>query len=247
MNPQTILEYCRRAGTVGAVRHEEFAAYVIGLSQRKKDGDQWVNVETPYMSVDGRIAMANEDHRRQGMKLNIGPALVILDDEAQLTLQVGIESEIYGTRHGIATSRKIAPEGKRPGAEQELPWEVAETSAIGRALGQFGYGIFPGSGLATAEDIARVESNAPRAQRKPAASKSNAPQQPAAGQPPTETKVTYNEFWKVARAFGFSANAAQPFLKANTADGETDWAGALRDLQTKADAEGRKPTANGGR
>ncbi len=160
MTHAQILEYCKRAGKVGAVNHEEFIDFVLVMVNRKKVDNEWVTVESPYMAVDGRIAMANEDHRRQTKKMDIGPATVIANTDTELTLQVAIESEIYGKRHGIATSRKIAPEGKKPSAEQELPWEVAETSAIGRALGEFGYGIFPGSGLASADDMQRVQTDA---------------------------------------------------------------------------------------
>jgi len=65
---------------------------------------------------------------------------------------VGIVSSIYGTRYGIATSWK---KGGAP-IEGQHPWEVAETSAVGRALGMFGYGVLPGTGLTHAEDMQRV-------------------------------------------------------------------------------------------
>jgi hypothetical protein len=65
---------------------------------------------------------------------------------------VTVTSEVYGTRHGIATSRKKGGAN----AEREFPWEVAETSAIGRALAAMGYGLIPGAGLASAEDMLRA-------------------------------------------------------------------------------------------
>jgi hypothetical protein len=75
-----------------------------------------------------------------------------VDNEEQLTLLVSVVSEVYGRRHGIATSRRV---GGSP-VEREYPWEVAETSAIGRALASMGYGLLPGAGLASAEDMERV-------------------------------------------------------------------------------------------
>jgi hypothetical protein len=152
MTREQILEWCRLAPAVGAVKHEEFADYVVALQQRKKIDDEWTTVETPYMAVDGKLAMANEDHRRQAKRLDFGPPQVLVDNGEQLTLLVTVTSEIYGTRHGIATSRRSGGTG----AEREFPWEVAETSAIGRALSAMGYGLFPGSGLASAEDMLRV-------------------------------------------------------------------------------------------
>jgi hypothetical protein len=158
MTREQVLEICRRAPAVGAVIHEEFADYVVPLHQRKKIEDEWVNIEVPYMAVDGKLAMANEDHRRQGKRLDFGAPQVLVDNAEQLTLLVTVTSEVYGTRHGIATSRRIG--GTE--TEREFPWEVAETSAIGRALSAMGYGLFPGSGLSSAEDMMRVsDSNRP--------------------------------------------------------------------------------------
>jgi hypothetical protein len=169
MTREQVLEICRRAPTVGTVTHEEFADYVVPLQQRKKIDDEWTSVQVPYMAVDGKLAMANEDHRRQGKRLDFGAPQVLVDNSEQLTLLVTVTSEVYGTRHGIATSRRIG--GTE--AEREFPWEVAETSAIGRALSAMGYGLFPGSGLSSAEDMLRVtnrnqkphkpESRAPKA------------------------------------------------------------------------------------
>ena len=111
------------------------------------------------MTVDGKLAMANQDHLRQGKRLDFGFPQILVDNEDQLTLMVTITSEVYGTRHGIATSRRIGGTA----AEREFPWEVAETSAIGRALSAMGYGLFPGSGLASAEDMLRVGTDNARA------------------------------------------------------------------------------------
>jgi hypothetical protein len=163
MTREDILEICRRAPAIGAVKHEEFADYVVVLNQRKKIDDEWTNVEHPYMAVDGKLVMANEDHRRQGKRLDFGSPQVLVDNEDQLTLMVSVKSEIYGERHGIATSRRVGGTN----AEREFPWEVAETSAIGRALSAMGYGLFPGSGLASAEDMLR-SSAVGHGERKPA-------------------------------------------------------------------------------
>ncbi len=151
MTREEILEVCRKARDVGAVKHEEFCDYVVVLQQRKKVDDEWTTVEAPYMAVDGKLAMANEDHRRQGKRLDFGTPQVLVDTADQLTLLVTATSELYGTRHGIATSRRVGGTDM----EREFPWEIAETSAIGRALTAFGYGLFPGSGLASADDMLR--------------------------------------------------------------------------------------------
>ncbi len=152
MTREEIVSLCRKARDVGAVKHEEFVDYILVLETRRKIKDEWQNVEHAYMAVDGKLAMANEDHRKQGKKLNFAEPKILLDNAEQLTLQVTVTSEIYGVRHGIATSRKKGGSS----AEREFPWEVAETSAIGRALAAMGYGLLPGAGLASAEDMMRA-------------------------------------------------------------------------------------------
>ncbi len=150
---------------MGAVKHEDFVDYILVLETRRKIKDEWQNVEHAYMAVDGKLAMANEDHRKQSKKLVFAEPKILLDNAEQLTLQVTITSEIYGVRHGIATSRKKGGAA----AEREFPWEVAETSAIGRALAAMGYGLLPGAGLASAEDMMRANatSGAPEPTRRP--------------------------------------------------------------------------------
>lgn len=152
MTREQILQIVRATPNFGKVAHEEFADYVLALSKRFKTDDGWQTTEHPYMTVDGKLAMANQDHARLAKRLDFSAPQVLVDNEDQLTLMVTVNSEMYGTRHGIATSRRIG------GSEIErlFPWEVAETSAIGRALSAMGYGLFPGSGLASADDMLRA-------------------------------------------------------------------------------------------
>ncbi len=152
MTREQILQIVRATPNFGKVAHEEFADYVLALAQRKKTDEGWQTTEHPYMTVDGKLAMANQDHARLAKRLDFSAPQILVDNDEQLTLLVTVTSEMYGTRHGIATSRRIG------GSEIErlFPWEVAETSAIGRALSAMGYGLFPGSGLASADDMLRA-------------------------------------------------------------------------------------------
>jgi hypothetical protein len=88
MTNEQILTACRNAGNVGSVSHEEYAHYVIVMTNRKKDGDGWKVVETPYMPVDGRIAMARADHRKQGKKLDFYPPVILANTEEFLTMSL---------------------------------------------------------------------------------------------------------------------------------------------------------------
>jgi hypothetical protein len=157
MTREEMLALSRRARDLGAVKHEDYIDYIVVLESRSRGDDEWQPVENAYMAVDGKLAMANEDHRKQNKRLDFAEPKILLDNDEQLTLQVTVTSEIYGTRHGIATSRKKAGTF----AEREFPWEVAETSAIGRALAAMGYGLLPGAGLASAEDMMRVSTPTP--------------------------------------------------------------------------------------
>ncbi len=152
MTREEILALCRRTRDVGAVKHEDFIDYVVVLESQRRVGDEWQTTEHAYMAVDGKLAMANEDHRKQSKRLDFAEPKVLLDNPEQLTLQVTVTSEIYGTRHGIAPSRKKGGTS----TDRDFPWEVAETSAIGRALAAMGYGLIPGAGLASAEDMLRA-------------------------------------------------------------------------------------------
>jgi len=152
MKREDILELCRKAPPIGQVKHEDFVDYIVVLEQNRRVAGEWVRVESAYMAVDGKIAMATLDHRLQGKRLDFEDPVVLVDSDEQLTLMVAVTSELYGRRHGIATSRKV---GGTP-AEQNYAWEVAETSAIGRALSGFGYGVLPGAGLASADDMVRA-------------------------------------------------------------------------------------------
>lgn len=152
MKREEIQTICRRTPDVGKIRHEDFVDYVVVLETPRRIEGDWVMVETAYMAVDGKLAMANMDHRLQGKRLDFEDPIVLVDNEEQLTLMVIINSELYGRRHGIATSRKVGGTA----TEEAFPWEVAETSAIGRALTAMGYGLLPGAGLASAEDMLRA-------------------------------------------------------------------------------------------
>lgn len=108
-----------------------------------KDGALYTTIRVPYMSVDGRVQWARDEHRKAGKKLIFHPP--VIDKNAGL-VSVTIESEILGTATGTS---KI---GNGTGVDRTNPIENAETSAIGRALGFLGYGLI-GTGIASAEEV----------------------------------------------------------------------------------------------
>lgn len=148
-------EILAAAGKNGSVRVADYANWVTGISRKAKDArGNWSEVSNPYMSVDGRIRMACDDHQGQGGTLDFMPTEIVENQDDRVTVMVTIVSSIYGQRTGTATSWLI---GGAP-IEKQHPFEIAETSAIGRALAAMGYGLLPGSGLASAEDMERATS-----------------------------------------------------------------------------------------
>ena len=92
MTRDQILQIVRATPNFGKVAHEEFAEYVLALAQRKKTDEGWQTTEHPYMTVDGKLAMANQDHARLAKRLDFSPPQVLVDNEDQLTLMVTVTS-----------------------------------------------------------------------------------------------------------------------------------------------------------
>jgi hypothetical protein len=162
MTRDELVEVCRKAPTFakGSIKHEDFLAYIVILERKNKDTGQIT--ETPYMTAPGRLAMALADHDLQGKRFSVAPTEILVTNEKYIVLQVSCQSDLYGVRSGIAMSRFAAR-----GAEGDNPYEVGETSALGRALAGFGYGLLPKAGL-SAGDLSSANPAAARSQRTPA-------------------------------------------------------------------------------
>lgn len=133
--------------------------YIKLLPRRKNIGTErtpyYVQVDVPYMTVDGRIAMLIDEHMNAKQKYTIHPAeFFIAPDSKTLLCRVTVET-MRGTAAGTA---KVGINGT--GVDATNPYENAETSALGRALGFLGYGLL-GSGIASYEEVkSAIESEA---------------------------------------------------------------------------------------
>ncbi|MGH7203722.1 MAG: hypothetical protein ACREHC_04745 [Candidatus Levyibacteriota bacterium] len=97
-----------------------------------------------YMTVARRVELAQENRALEGVGtevLNHNPVVV----KAKVTLK----GEVYT---GISS---VSPDSTRQ-IEKENPYEVAETSAVGRALGFAGYGVI--ESIASADEMFRATS-----------------------------------------------------------------------------------------
>ncbi|MEC2074188.1 hypothetical protein [Alkalihalophilus marmarensis] len=108
-----------------------------------QDGKAYCSVSKPYMMVDGRVKWARDEHKQNEKKLFIHPP-AISEDGTFLTVHV--ESEWLGSSSGSST----IPVGNQ-GFAATSAIEMAQTSALGRALGFLGYGLI-GGGFITAEE-----------------------------------------------------------------------------------------------
>ena len=95
-----------------------------------------------YITVAGRLELAHKD----GKLVSIETELLPVDG------QVVVKATVK-TKTGVFTGISAANPAKL--IEKTSPFEVAETSAVGRALGFAGYGVL--DGIATAEEMKKAE------------------------------------------------------------------------------------------
>jgi hypothetical protein len=162
-------------------------------------GRTFVKIATPYMSVDGRLAMFADAHKEAGKTYKITSNLPALAEHMLNTgmrpspdvpVIVWIDSELYGLLEG--ESRIFWDQS---GAHSTNPLEVAKTSALGRAIAQAGIGLI-GTGIASAEEVQSAMAAAGNAgqepEQKPEAQPGSAPR-PAALQEPAKTQPAGRE------------------------------------------------------
>ena len=175
---------------------EKYHKYITLLPQNKKVGSRqnpkWVQIEKPYIAVDGRVRMAVDDHREACQTLEMSSEFVVCPVTSYLLCVATINSGIFGVVKG--TARAFID--STAGADATNPHEVAETSAIGRALGFMGYGLL-GGGIASSEEVQVAQAQVPKkpepptAKDKPAPPPKAAPKREASGPPPTEKQKAF--------------------------------------------------------
>jgi hypothetical protein len=181
-----VLKLLETLPLVLGVSHVDFIDYVVPLSGRKKfkvrqerEGKDpvWVDREvttwTLYMTVPGRMAMADRAAAGKGWRLVYRPdpelpgGVLHLGDVPKGTMyrEWAVFQRPGGPHEDLVPDEPawVDMEGRcgmagvqlasGRGAAGTNPWEKAETAARGRALGAFGFGVFPGSGLASLEEM----------------------------------------------------------------------------------------------
>lgn len=126
----------------------------------------------PYMTVDGRSLLALDEVRTTGEAYTVASEACEVNGVPCMRATVTL-----GNRSATGTA-SIHFGGS--GVDQTNPIENAETSAVGRALGFLGYGLF-GGGIASADEV--QDAQARQAQPQPEAR--------ATAQPPTEKQLAF--------------------------------------------------------
>jgi hypothetical protein len=102
----------------------------------------------PYVTVAERVQALHADKKIEGKQLTITSEFLPNGEMVICKATVKIGENIF-TGTSAANPMKAI--------EKQSPYEVAETSAIGRALGFAGYGIV--EGIATADEIVKADKN----------------------------------------------------------------------------------------
>ena len=129
--------------------------YIIPMMRNKrlwKDGP-FASIQTPYMTVDGRVKMAQDEHRAADGCLSITTEFYKEEVSGHCVCKATVSSSLRGT---IVAHARVFISGT--GVDETNPLENAETSAVGRALGFMGYGLF-GSGIASADEVETAQKN----------------------------------------------------------------------------------------
>ena len=135
---------------VTATPHQ-YRGFLLFLPRNKKLGGKnsqiFARVEDPYLTVDGRLRWAWDEHRESKSTLHISTEFSQDPVSKQLLCHAVVVSSLLGRADGWA---KVNLGGD--GVDADNPLENAQTSAVGRALGFLGYGLY-GTGIASADDI----------------------------------------------------------------------------------------------
>jgi hypothetical protein len=157
--PALIREAQEKAERLCALAVEQtpagYQTFITLIEQRKRVGGTrqapvFATVRQPYLSVDGRVKWARDEHLRAGKRFDVQTEFVVEPTSGQLLARARLTSEIYGT---VVAHARVFLGGD--GVNESNPLETGETSAVGRALGMWGFGCY-GTGIASADEVLRV-------------------------------------------------------------------------------------------
>jgi hypothetical protein len=177
---------CQAAVEVTPLAYRPFLMF---LPRNKKVGGTkasplYAAIREPYLGVDGRIKMASDEHREKGLTLVIQTTFDVEPHSGQLVCRATVTSTLLGSATAHA---RVFLNGA--GVDESNPLENAETSAVGRALGFLGYGLY-GTGIASAEEVLQAQTVRQDPRDDPPAPDTRAADTPRiVGKPPTARQL----------------------------------------------------------
>jgi len=164
---EEVMRFLKAQKPVGTIDIEDYAAFVMPLSRNKnlgtkKDKD-YHEAWNLYTTVAGRVKMFNDDMDNRGLDSIIepdpscSPSGWVYQDGNRLVYRVKVTVKILDDEGHLAEDVRYGtayvPWVGGAGAVETNRYEKVETSATGRALAAFGYGVLPGSGIASLEEM----------------------------------------------------------------------------------------------
>jgi len=140
---------------VWGVRTVDYADFVLPMDRNEKikvgKEIKYVPTWRLYMQVAGRVKMAND--ACQNGKYGLHETIEIRETQSGEPLVI-VTVELW-ERDGNVPIRKGHGLASLRGGD--APWMKAETAARGRALGSLGFGVLPGTGIASLDEIQIME------------------------------------------------------------------------------------------
>lgn len=185
------------------VTDEKYHHFISEIPNRVRTGGTRENpqsewVKNPYMTVDGRLTMFTDDMTRQKLRYSIDAEPVHFGEHPAIKASITIYYE-----HGPSTVSGLSSINfGGSGVDRTNPIENADTSALGRALGKLGYGLF-GYGIASADEVedaktrqSAMDETPPTAQPTPPIPEGLAfggkpPSPPTQGKPPSDRQKAF--------------------------------------------------------
>lgn len=167
---------------VFGLRPADYAEFVLPMTNNVEIKDRqpsgrtigtgkYESVTKLYFQVAGRQAMLRDCVDRYGWEVDENEMLVTEDKFSLVRMEISIRGTwnvviVRQTDAGLFIAEPDPPidrpvSGSRWGIGKlkggDSAWEKAETTARGRALGAWGFGLLPGSGLASVEEMSDTE------------------------------------------------------------------------------------------
>jgi hypothetical protein len=166
--------------------HDDMSKFVVGIHGK------------PYMMVAGRVGLMHQEADKQGEDISIETDLAEFAGTYFCVAKVKI-----GRKQAVA--RASVHLNAESGPEVTSPYECAETSAVGRALGFLGYGDV--SGIASADEVISAQSRQNGTRTTPDMTQ---PPMYNVERPPSDKQVNFIR--KLARDMDWAAGETEAFI-----------------------------------